>query len=338
MSASASPRVSVVIRAYNRQAALCELLRAVLRQRFADFEVVVVEQSPRPDPTVAAELAALLADPRVRALHFPPLGGPRARNVGARAARGEVLLFIDDDDLPQDDGWIAAHLRNYADPDCVAVTGRWVPERPTGRPPYRDMDRARRHVLSYVPVLMYQRVYAQSDRRRVVHSMHGTNASIRRAALARFGLWDECTSVEDELSLCYRFLRLRRPGEHAVFDPAAVIVRRLDIPGGMDKRYESILRYGWRHFEFLHNVIGHYFPARFALLYPVYMGLLWGLMLDHLWHDWRGPTARRPALTAGLLAGAPALWLGWCARLLASRVRDGRPAHHPRLETPPLPG
>lgn len=326
------PRVSVVIRSYNRRRALCELLHAVLRQDFTDFEVVVVEQSTKVDPEVEPELAELGRDPRVRVLYHPPLGGPRARNTGVRAARGEIVLLMDDDDLPRDDGWISAHLANFEDPECVAATGRWIPERPTGRPPYRDMAAARRKVLSYVPVLMYQRVYAQADQRRVVHSIHGGNVSIRRAALERFGLWDECTTVEDELSLCYRFLKLRRPGEHAIFDPQAVMVRRMDIPGGMDKRYQTLRRWGWRHFEFLHNIIGHYFPVRFVALYPAYIGLLWVLMQDHIWSDLAGAsTARRAVLALGVTLGFPLLWAWWLARLLARRVRDGAPVHAPRL-------
>ena len=328
----APPRVSVVIRSFNRHRALCQLLHAVLDQRFTDFEVVIVEQSTRPDPEVAAELAALTDDPRVHVLHHPPLGGPRARNTGARAARGDILLFMDDDDLPLDAGWIDAHLRNFSDPECVAATGRWIPEGPVHGPPYRNMEVARERVLSYVPILMFQRVYAQADRRRRVYSIHGGNVSIRRDALARFGLWDECTSVEDELSLCYRFLQMRGPNEHAVFDPEAVMVRRLDIPGGMDKRYQPLYRLGWRHFEFLHNIIGHYFPVRFVLLYPAYGVLLWVVILDAVWTDPRRGPARRLAATAWFTLAFPVLWLLWLATLLARRVTNGAPVHHPRLD------
>ena len=35
-------------------------------------------------------------------------------------------MFIDDDDLPLDDGLISAHVKNYVDPACVAVSGRQV--------------------------------------------------------------------------------------------------------------------------------------------------------------------------------------------------------------------
>src|SRR5262245_33765831 len=98
--ASSSPRVSVVVRSYNRLAALAELLDALLAQDHDSFEVVVVEQSTVRPAEPAERIAALARDERVTMLRHPPLGGPAARNVGVRAARGELLVFIDDDDLP----------------------------------------------------------------------------------------------------------------------------------------------------------------------------------------------------------------------------------------------
>lgn len=330
-----APRVSVILRSYNRQPALVRLLRTVLAQKFTDFEVLVVEQTTRVDPDALRELEELARDPRVRFLYHPPLGGPGSRNVGARAARGQIHLLMDDDDIPLDDTWIDAHLKNYNDPDCLAVTGRWIPDTGSARKqPYRNMDRARRQVLSYVPVLMYHRVFAQVDQRRVVHSIHGGNVSIRRSALERFGLWDECTTIEDELSLCYRMLRRRRPGEHCIFDPTAVMIRSLDMPGGEDNRFQSLPHYAWRQFEFLHNIIGHYFPIRFVLLYPAYVVLLVALCLDFIWSDfYQSPDTRagwRALATARLILGLPFMWPYWAAKLIAKNLRHP-PVHDPRL-------
>jgi glycosyltransferase involved in cell wall biosynthesis len=339
MSSKASPgapRASVIIRSYNRIGALCELIEAIQRQSEQDFEIVVVEQSTRVLPADAARLEQLARDPRVRLLRHPPLGGPRARNVGARAARADLLVFMDDDDLPADELWLANHLANFADPRCLAVTGRHFVDGDL-RPPYRDLERARRQVLSFVPVLMWQRAYTRSDRRRRVENVTGGNASIRREVLARVGLWDECTTIEDELSFCYRLRAALRPGEYLVFDPEALMRRRLHLDGGMDKRSLHPVRFAARAFEFLHHIVAHYFPVRFVLLYPAYVALCYVVCVDWIWNEQhgRGGSVQRLAAAAGLLAALPALWSYWLARHALRRVTRGPLEHAPRLELQP---
>src|SRR3954468_24177563 len=93
------PRVSVIVRSFNRLGALAELLTALLAQDHDSFEIVVVEQSTERMSADLARIDALARDPRVRILRSRPLGGPGARNAGVRAARGDLLVFIDDDDL-----------------------------------------------------------------------------------------------------------------------------------------------------------------------------------------------------------------------------------------------
>lgn len=330
---------SVIVRSYNRLPALCELLAQLLAQDVphgVTMEIVVVEQSTTRPPEAVARLDELARDPRLRILRHPPLGGPRARNVGARAATGEILLFMDDDDLPAGPGWLAAHLANYDDPHCLGVSGRHIVVGSDLRRPYRNMDKARRQVLSFMPVLMWARGWPRADRRRKVELWMGGNSSLRRAALERFGLWDECTTIEDELSFCCRLRRGRRAGEHLVFDPEATMHRRMDIPGGMNKRAQRPHAHLRRMFELEHHVIAHYFPVRFVLLYPAYVGIAYVTTLDWVWNelsDRAGP-GRRLARTLGLLAMLPFLWTWWLARLAVRRVTTGPLAHDPRLEDP----
>jgi hypothetical protein len=162
----------------------------------------------------------------------------------------------------------------------------------------------------------------------------GGNAAWRRTTLERFGLWDECTPIEDEPSLCYRVQAGKRAEEHFLFDPEARMIRRLDIPGGMDKRRLSAAGYGHKVFTFLHNVVGHYFPLRFVALYPAYVALVVVQVMDWLFDDVRarrGPIGR--ALTAaGFCLSLPALWIWWLGQLGLQRARQGAPPHAPRLE------
>jgi glycosyltransferase involved in cell wall biosynthesis len=328
-SDTATPRVSIIVRSYNRLPALNELLRALLAQTHDSFEVVVIEQSTeRPEPA-AAELAELARDPRLRVLSFPPLGGPGARNAGVRAARGDLFVFIDDDDLPVGTDWLARHEANFADPKCLGVTGQFSEP---GAAPYVNVERARRDVLSF-NVLMWQRVYARTDRKTRVQSLMGGNAAIPRRTLERFGLWDECTPIEDEPSLAFRINAGKQPDEYLLFDPDVKMIRRLDVPGGMAKRTMSGPAYAKRVFTYLHNVVGHYFPLRFALLYPAYIYMCAYHVTQWICSDsHRHRTlAQRIAGVAGFFAVLLPLWAIWLASWAVRRIVAGEPPHRPTL-------
>lgn len=326
----AQPRVSVIVRSYNRLAALAELLRALLAQDHDSFEIVVVEQSTIRPPEDAAVIDALARDPRVRILRFEPLGGPGARNAGVRAARGDLFVFIDDDDLPATTDWLRRHEANFADPSCLGVTGRFLDEGP--EKPYANPERARRNVLSF-NILKWQRVYARTDVKKRVESLMGGNAAIPRRTLERFGLWDECTPIEDEPSLAYRINAGKRADEYMLFDPDVQMIRRLEVPGGMAKRTLSGPRYAKRVFTFLHNIVAHYFPVRFVLLYPAYIYFVAYHSIEWICSDskkHRTFTSRALA-TAGLVVSLLPLWLYWLAELGYQRLRYGAPPHRPTL-------
>jgi glycosyltransferase involved in cell wall biosynthesis len=98
------PAVSVVTATRNRPALVAEALRSIAGQSFGDFEAIVID-----DGSDAATLAAyepLLQElgSRFRVLRAsgpdaPGTGPAAARNRGIRAARAELVAFLDDDDL-----------------------------------------------------------------------------------------------------------------------------------------------------------------------------------------------------------------------------------------------
>ena len=324
-------RVSVVVRSYNRLPALAELLTALLAQDHDSFEIVVIEQSTIREPIDVARIDALARDRRVRIFRHAPLGGPGARNAGVRAARGELLVFIDDDDLPASTDWIARHEANFADPNCLGVTGQFADEDGQAKP-YVNVAKARRDVLSF-NVLKWQRVYARTDVKKRVESLMGGNAAIRRSALERFGLWDECTPIEDEPSLSYRIAAGKGDDEYLLFDPDVKMIRRLDVPGGMAKRTLSGPAYAKKVFTFLHNVLGHYFPVRFALLYPIYIYFVGYHVIQWIVSDSKKHVTlpQRIWAISGFSIVALPLWAWWLVELMGKRVLYGFPEHRPTL-------
>ena len=93
--ADTSPRFTVVIPLYNRADIICQTLKSVLAQSFADFEVIVVDDGSADSP---AEVIASLGDDRIRYIRQQNAGGGAARNLGISEARGRYIAFLDSDD------------------------------------------------------------------------------------------------------------------------------------------------------------------------------------------------------------------------------------------------
>jgi glycosyltransferase involved in cell wall biosynthesis len=134
-------KCTVVLRSYNRVTACCEALQRCLEQDYGDFEVLVLEQSQNISDEERRRLHELAADDRVQLVFREPLGGPGSRNEACRLARGDVIVMLDDDDIPASPGWLSAFMRDFEDPRCLAVTGRHVVVGGAD-PPYANMKAA----------------------------------------------------------------------------------------------------------------------------------------------------------------------------------------------------
>lgn len=152
-TASAVPRLSIVVPVYRVEDHLTECLDSILAYPGDDLEVVAVDDA---SPDLSGVLLDGYAgrDPRVTVLHLPAnvgLGG--ARNAGLDRATGRYVWFVDSDDwLPE--GAVAAVTERLAltEPDVLIVehadafTGGATVRRPVGlalaraRPPVRLAD------------------------------------------------------------------------------------------------------------------------------------------------------------------------------------------------------
>jgi len=106
--AVATHRVSVIIPTWNRARVVCEAIESVLSQTLAGLEVIVVDDGST-DDTDSRLRARYGDDPRVTLLSQPNGGPAAARNRGLAAARGELVAFLDSDDL-WDPGLLAAQV------------------------------------------------------------------------------------------------------------------------------------------------------------------------------------------------------------------------------------
>lgn len=115
----ASPLLSVVIPSWNRAHIVCEAIESALSQRTGRVEVIVVDDGSTDN---TGSVLAQRFGSQVRLLRLPRRRGPgAARNAGIRLASGELLAFLDSDDL-----WLPGKLDAELDvferyPDAEAL-------------------------------------------------------------------------------------------------------------------------------------------------------------------------------------------------------------------------
>jgi len=112
-----TPGLSIIIPTYKRTDSLKKLLHALLVQKEVVPEIIVVDQNP------SGYLQGILPDaPGVRHLMLPAPNVSEARNKGFLASSGKIILFIDDDLLPEDDFCVKAMdvFRTYPEIGCFS--------------------------------------------------------------------------------------------------------------------------------------------------------------------------------------------------------------------------
>jgi glycosyltransferase involved in cell wall biosynthesis len=121
------PLISVVIPTFNRTRQVQAALRSVLAQTYPEFEVIVVDDGSA-DGTGQA-LQTLISQEgcngrRVRYFFRPNQGQSAARNMGIEKASGELVAFLDSDDiwLPEKLEWQVRALEHFKDKCCACIT------------------------------------------------------------------------------------------------------------------------------------------------------------------------------------------------------------------------
>lgn len=120
--------ITLLICTRNRRASLARTLESITRcRRPADLEWEVLVVDNGSSDGTAAEIAAFASRLPIRSVREDIPGLSHARNTGVRHARGEYVLWTDDDVLV-DEGWLDAYRRAFLDhPDAAFFGGRVEP-------------------------------------------------------------------------------------------------------------------------------------------------------------------------------------------------------------------
>jgi len=112
------PRISVILATRDRPTLLPKAISSVLAQRYSHWELVVVDDGDT--DAVEATLAGFDEDERIVVADGPRRGLGAARNAGLGRAAGEVVCYLDDDNLMHPD-WLHAVAYLFAARDDVEV-------------------------------------------------------------------------------------------------------------------------------------------------------------------------------------------------------------------------
>jgi glycogen synthase len=298
------PRVSIVIvtsdRLVDLRRCLHELRRHLAASALPTTEILTVHA-----PHDTAAMAMVGAEfPEVIVHRAPRRHLSEQRNVGARAARGEILVFLDDDAWPRS-GWLAALLQPFAAPSVLAASG----------PVFRGDGslQCERLAASAIGRLIPLASGAALPRG-MAPSFSGCNLALRRAALFAIGGFDENLPYQpDDMDVCGRLFRFAGRDPAALDYCAAAAVTHESSPGPFRRTLQDRAWY----------VVARdnlYFACQHA---GVLRGLLGGVALQvpKLWRFcawlWQGKLRPLPFVRCvakhlgGIVAGC---WKGLTAR------------------------
>lgn len=183
-----SPKISVIIPAYNQAEYVAEAVHSVLNQTCPDFELIVVNDGST-DQT--AQVLAAIQDSRMRVVWQPNAGLSAARNTGVRQSTGPLLTFLDSDDYfyPDKLDVLSRYLDNH--PEIGLVSGGVMIINQQGVPLKLQIERPAALDLPYF----------------LTHNPFSACAiMLRRSWIDKVGMFDETLRACEDWELWHRML------------------------------------------------------------------------------------------------------------------------------------
>ncbi len=283
--------ISLVIPTFNRERLLPRTIPALLAQRTEGFTyeiIFVINGSTDSSEQILAD-AAERNPSRLRYFKLPPTGGPSApRNRGIQEAKGEIVIVLDDDVLP-DPELLLGHARFHArNPDLnfAAIGELYVP------PECKDDPMSLFHDFPYQEF---------RDVERLEYFYFWTcNVSVKRAFMMQHGMFDERFLGYEDMICGYK---LRQAGMELRFVPEARGQHLHQL------RADGVAAKGIWYGRWLCALIDHLpqpeLMARFGILSPQ---IGWLLLAKRLikrlgFHLINNPLTRAALVLAGATAG-----------------------------------
>lgn len=201
------PLVSVLIPAYNEEKVIVSSIRQILRSRYANLEIIVVDDGSV-DATSAVVTEHYAHEPRVRLITIANSGKAHAVNTALAKASGTVVVALDAD--------------TQFEPDTISRLVRWFNDPRVGAVAGNAKVGNRINLITVWQALEY--VTAQNLERRALAALGaitvvpGAVGAWRREALEQLGGFPSDTLAEDQdLTLA-----VQKAGYRTLFDSEAI--------------------------------------------------------------------------------------------------------------------
>lgn len=205
------PFFSVVMPLYNKEYSVKRAVSSVLSQRFASFELIIVDDE---STDRSAEVVSKLTDPRIKLIKQPNRGPSAARNRGFKAASADYVCFLD-----ADDEWDSGFLETMSSLVDVASQASLYSVK------YRVVDESG-HIFHHAPNFPEAYMGYVDDFYRAYETRGLINSSsvcIRRNSLHTIGGFPEGARVGEDI---YTWLRLADLNRAAFANVERVTIHR----------------------------------------------------------------------------------------------------------------
>lgn len=283
--------LSIAIPTYRREQVLIDTCRQVLSQIDAtNMELLVIDQTEQHEPAVAEALALWTQSGAIRYFLQVKPSLTEARNRALREARGDLVLFLDDDVILSP-GFLGRHVRWYKEPKIAAVSGET----------YNCLDP--QHLPPMDNPSLNTRRHCGVDVAGPAGTTTGNNHSVRRSAALAIGGYDPKfvgSALAEDMDFCRRFIR---SGYQVWYDPEAWIVHLTIKSGGCGvsgvklwpewMHSGNFMLYAFRHgfadgtfLAMTWQALRHGPLRKENALRPWRWPMAWGSMIKGIWYGW----------------------------------------------------
>ena len=227
-----NPFVSIVVCTFNRGDRLHPCLESLEHQTYPHdrYEVIVVDDASTDDT------AQIVRSRGMRVIRLESNGGAAAaRNIGAAAAKGDIIAFIDDDAVA-DPQWLECLVQPFGASGVSAVGGlilayktnylaeRYLSAIGCGNPAPLAFGKSKNPFLRFWAYLgsMFTPIFMEKEPMEV-QAVFTANAAYRASLLRSIGGFDEALRYDEDADVS---TRLRDRGAHLFFVPAAIVHHR----------------------------------------------------------------------------------------------------------------